>query len=83
MLICKVNGTEVNFELKLSKYSKTFRRVILVKADFYNQKKMSFAGTSFCKCFKYLFSLTKNFQIFSDGLLSQRKKFVNFVETHF
>ena len=39
MLICEVNGPEVNFELNLSKYSKTFRGVILVKADFYNQKK--------------------------------------------
>ena len=39
MLIREVNGTEVNFELKLSKYSKTFRGVVLVKADFYNKKK--------------------------------------------
>ena len=77
MLIREVNGTEVNFELKLSKYSKTFRGVVLVKADFYNKKKnktkknkLSFAGTSFRKFFKYLFSLTKKFQIFGDGLLS-------------
>ena len=77
MLIREVNGTEVNFELKLSKYSKTFRGVVLVKADFYNKKKnktkknkLSFAGTSFRKFFKYLFPLTKKFQIFGDGLLS-------------
>ena len=41
MLIREVNGTEVNFELKLSKYSKTFRGVVLVKADFYNKKKQN------------------------------------------
>ena len=39
MFICKVNGTEINFELKLSKYSKTLRGLILVKADFYKIKK--------------------------------------------
>ena len=31
--------TEINFELKLSKYSKTLRGLILVKADFYKIKK--------------------------------------------
>ena len=46
MLIREVNGTEVNFELKLSKYSKTFRGVVLVKADFYNKKKTKQKKTS-------------------------------------
>ena len=49
MFICEVNGTEINFDLKFSKYSKALRGIILVKADFYNikKKKLQFAGTSF------------------------------------
>ena len=39
MFICEVNGTEINFDLKFSKYSKALRGIILVKADFYNIKK--------------------------------------------
>ena len=39
MFICEVTGTEINFELKFSKYSKTLRGLILMEADFYKIKK--------------------------------------------
>ena len=61
MFICEVTGTEINFELKFSKYSKTLRGLILMEADFYKikkkktQKKLLFAGTSFQEFFKYYF----------------------------
>ena len=52
MFICKVNGTEINFELKLSKYSKTLRGLILVKADFYKIKKKAVVrGDQFSQIF--------------------------------
>ena len=39
MFLCEVNGTEINFELKLSKAARTLRGLILVNGDFYKEKK--------------------------------------------
>ena len=39
VLICEVNGTEINFEFKLSKSARSLRGLILMTADFYKFKK--------------------------------------------
>ena len=48
MFICEVTGTEINFELKFSKYSKTLRGLILMEADFYKIKKKNTKKTIVC-----------------------------------
>ena len=57
MFICEVNGTEINFDLKFSKYSKALRGIILVKADFYKIKKTKTAvrGDQFREFFSTYF----------------------------
>ena len=81
VFIFEVNGTEINFEFNLSKSTKNLNGVnfgVLVKTDFYKikkKKKCSSRGLVFVN-FKYLFSVTKKLDSFSDDFLSQRKKFL-------
>ena len=80
VFILEVNGTEIFFEFNLSKSTKNLNGVnfgVLVKTDFYKikKKKCSSRGLVFVN-FKYLFSVIKKLDSFSDDFLSQRKKFL-------
>ena len=57
MFIYKVNGTEIKFELKLRKYSKTLRRLILVKVRFYKIKKKKKRKTKSCTSRRPIFAI--------------------------
>ena len=77
LFICEVNGTEISFELKLSKYSRTFRGLILVMAHFYRIKKKkncSLWGPVFANFLSTCFHWPRNFRF---------QKFLNFVKTCF